>query len=160
MNNVQFVGGVSRAGGVVFIEFYTAAGVDTGQSFGIQFASAGTFIYNFTTATPITIPSTGYFIFQPVPAGAITGIPGSTFTAGLAGGTDVGSNNTAITAQTNAADVLTVGAFATNAAGAPANPQTLSLQLGFVPEPGAVAMLMGMGVSGAALLRRRKTARK
>ena len=33
------------------------------------------------------------------------------------------------------------------------------LQVADVPEPGAVAMLMGMGVSGAALLRR-KTARK
>jgi hypothetical protein len=133
MTKFVFAGGVSVANGALGFEFFNPDGSDSNQGFAVQLASAGTKIWTITLSTPVVIPSSGFVILQPVIAGVLTGVPGSTATFGQGNVVDVGSNDLTITAATTDANVLSTGAFINS------GPQLLAFEIqgNPVPEPTA-----------------------
>lgn len=132
LNQFQFVGGIDQAGGVVFFDFFDAAGALI-DGFGVQIAEAGNFIWTIDLNESITIANAGLIrmsIDDEDLAGAGSAAAGRWF-LGNAGATigDAGASE---------ADPDFNFAFALNST---------------VPAPGSLALL---GMGGIVMSRRKR----
>ncbi len=131
LNQFRFVGGVDQVGGVVFFDFYDAAGGFL-DGFGIQLTQAGTFIWTIDLTEAITVANSG-FIEMSIDDENLSGA-GST-----AGGRWFLGNNGA-----------TIGDAGTAEAAPDFNH---NFELNSVPAPSALALL---GLGGVVAGRRRR----
>lgn len=129
MTEFRFVGGVQEANGVMFFDFFDAAGAFV-DGFGVRLSMAGNFIYTINLSSSVEVAAAG-FAQASVDATGAFGV--------------------ATTGQWFASDgAATVGA--NGPSGDLAQPNNHNFEMS-VPAPGAVALL---GLSGLVAARRRR----
>ncbi|GEM_PF-1489932 len=133
LDNLQFVGGVGATNGIIDINFFNSAQTFV-TGFGVQLPQAGDFIWTISGLSNLgAIPSNGFMQLT-----ARTGSTGRWFFTTTA--PTIGTNSTAV------------------GTGSGLNPQrNNAFQLtSAVPEPGSVALLIGMTTMGGMLVLRRR----
>jgi hypothetical protein len=127
----SFVGGVATANHVLFFNFYDTNSVFTG-GYGVRLPQAGNFIWNITIADPQTVrvPNAGFAAMFP--------------DSGVNNPGGVPSNVTFRFTNTPPAVGSTAGTIYR---------QSITT-INAVPEPGSVALMIGLGISGLVLRRK------
>lgn len=136
VGSFRFVGGVAEVDGVMFFDFFDAAGALV-NGFGVRLSQAGDFIWTINLATPVIVADAGLLQASVDAAGQFGVATTGRWFAGNAGAT-IGSS-----------DPLVGGL-----SGGPFGPFfDHAFEINAIPTPGAVALA---GFAGLAGLRRRR----
>lgn len=127
LETMRFVGGVDAVGGVLFFDFFNAAGDTFVDGFSVSFTQAGNFIYTITLGGAVTVDAAGVLQI---------------------------STDSTSTGQWFLADAgPTVGSEDVNAFGGGDGVNSHNFELNVIPTPGALSLL---GMGGLLAARRRR----